>query len=347
VDIGTHAVKLAQVVRDGAGLRLHGAAVIQRPTAWPDGDRLAFEQPVSSRQEIRAARTGGRFAGRNAVCLLPMNVCQLRGLNVPPGDDHERRSMIGDELAPEWEEQQVAMNFDFWELEAAPADKGPDSHNVNVLAVARPWITQLASDCSHAGLNCWAIDGVPLAMARAVSLAGGPGSGRRALAVDWGFSNTTLCIVGDGRAWYTRRVSDCAFGKALDLISQRLGVTLDQAQYLVDAHGITSPDDDAADRTVQEALTDAIDKVLDGLRDQMRRTLQFLELQRRHLHPMGVWLMGGGASLRNVVPWLAAEMQLPVHLWNIPCEEEACRAGNQRAVFAGAAALSAMAWRVA
>jgi type IV pilus assembly protein PilM len=348
VDVGTHAVKLAQVVRDGAGVRLQRAAVIQRPTSWPDTDRLAFEQPVSSHQEIRAARKGGRFTGHNAVCLLPMNVCQLRGLSVPPGDDRERRSMISDELSPEWEEQRVAMNFDFWELEAGPAEKGQDGHNVNVLAVARPWISQLASDCRRAGLNCWAVDGVPLAMARAVSLAGGPGRGRRALAVDWGYSNTTLGIVGDGRAWYTRRVGDCPFGKALDLIAQRFGVTLDQAQHLVDAYGIVSSEDNETDRPVRAAITDAIDKVLDSLRDQVRRTLQFLETQRRHLHPVEMWLMGGGASVRNIGPWLAAELQLPVHIWSISCGDDVSPAvGNRSALFAGAAALSAMAWRAA
>ena len=41
VDVGTHTVKLAQVVREGASVRLLHAAVIQRPTSWAGDDKLA------------------------------------------------------------------------------------------------------------------------------------------------------------------------------------------------------------------------------------------------------------------------------------------------------------------
>ena len=209
VDVGTRAVKLAQVERAGGGWRLRRAAIIQRPGAWTNDDQLALEQPESSRLEIAAARQCDQFLGRNAVCLLSMNVCQLRGLSVPPGEDRERRAIIEDELAAEWEEQRVAMHFEFWELDANPPDKGQEQHNVNILAVTRPWLAQVASDCRRAGLDCWGVDGVPLAMARAVTMTGELGGGRRALAVDWGYSNSTLCVVGDGRALYTRRANGC------------------------------------------------------------------------------------------------------------------------------------------
>ncbi|MEX2317158.1 MAG: pilus assembly protein PilM [Pirellulales bacterium] len=350
VDVGTHAVKLAQVVRDAGGVRLHRAAVMQRPTSWPTSDRLAFDQPVSSVVEIRAARQCGRFVGRNAVCSLPMNACQLRGLSVPPGENDERRSMIADELAAEWAEQRVAMEFDFWELETASPDKSSDGFNVNMLAIARPWILQLARDCRQAGLDCWVVDGAPLAMARAVALAGGLGGGQRALAVDWGYSNTTLCVVGDGRPWYTRRVSDCAFGQALEAIARRFDVALDQAQFLADTHGIPSPTaEGAGDRAAQAAIAEAVESTVDNLRDHARRTLHFLETQRRHLHPVAIWLMGGGASMRYIGPWLEEALHLPVHIWNLPYENESLSfaAGTRSALFAGAAALSALAWRAA
>jgi Tfp pilus assembly PilM family ATPase len=279
-----------------------------------------------------------------------MNVCQLRGLGVPPGENEERRSIIADELAAEWAEQRVAMEFDFWELDTGQADKGSDGFNVNMLAIARPWILQAARDCRQAGLDCWVVDGTPLAMARAVSLAGGLGGGQRALALDWGYSNTTLCVVGDGRPWYTRRVSDCGFGQALEAIATQFGVALDQAQFLADAHGIPAPTAErAGDRAVQEAIAEAVESTLEHLRDHARRTLQFLETQRRHLHPVAIWLMGGGASMRYVGAWLSEELHLPVHIWSLPHESESLSfaAGSRTALFAGAAALSALAWRAA
>ena len=100
VDLGTHTVKLAQAVRTPTGSRLRHAAVIQRPGPW-SGRGLAGARASRIRRwpEICAALECGGFRGRNAACLLPMNVCELRGLKVPQGDDHERRAMIASELA--------------------------------------------------------------------------------------------------------------------------------------------------------------------------------------------------------------------------------------------------------
>jgi type IV pilus assembly protein PilM len=349
VDVGTHTVKLAQVVRDGAAVRLHRAAVIQRATSWTGDDKLAFEQPIASRAEIRAALECGGFAGRDAVATLPMNVCQLRGLNVPPGSDPERRTMAADELAEDWAEKKVAMEFDFWELDAA-TEKSADAFNVNILATSRPWVAQLWRDCRQSGLDCWGIDGTPLAMARAVGLAGGLDGGRRALAIDWGFSNATFCIIGDERPLYSRRIHDCSFGKVLDAIMQRFTITLDEAQHLVDTAGLVSPEADAAaDPRTQAAITDAVSATIDGLIHQLKRTLQFTETQRRHLQPAGVWLMGGGASLRNLGSYIEKHLELPVYVWSLPPADAPipCAAHQRAAVFSSAAALSALAWRAA
>jgi type IV pilus assembly protein PilM len=350
VDVGTHTVKLAQAVRDGAGARLHRAAVIQRPTSWTGDDALALEQPITSSAEIRAALECGGFGGHNAICSLPMNVCQLRCLNVPPGTDQERRTIIGGELAEDWAELPHSMEFDFWEMETARAEKGTDSYNVSVLAASRLWVSQLFHDCRKNGLDCWSIDGVPLAMARAVSLVGGASGGRRVLAVDWGYSSVTLCVVGDERPLYSRRIHDCAFGRVLDAIMRTFNVTLDEAQHLADRQGLaTTADESDADATMCRAITEAAAQPIEELVRQVRRTLQFTEAQRRHLQPTAVWLMGGGAAMRNAAPYLEKELDLPVHAWKLPHEGEtiACAAGNRSAVFSSALALSASAWRAA
>jgi Tfp pilus assembly PilM family ATPase len=351
VDVGTHAVKLAQVVRTPLGVRLHRAAVIQRTSALRGDDALACDQPCSSQSEIRAALLCGGFSGRNAICTPPMNVCQLRGMNVPPGTEQERRTMIANELTEEWAERGGGMEFDFWELESVKADRNTDVFNVQVLATSRPWALQLARDCRQAGLNCWALDGAPLAMARAVGLVGGLSGGRRVLAVDWGFSNTTMCVVGDDRPLYSRRIHNCAFGQALESITEALGVTLDEAQHLVDTQGLMVRDavEPGGDVPTQAAITNAAKDTIEELVRQINRTLHFMDTQRRYLHPSAIWLLGGGASLVNIAPYLAQCLPLPVQLWQMPAETEqiACAAGQRSAVFSGAAALSALAWEAA
>jgi Tfp pilus assembly PilM family ATPase len=199
-------------------------------------------------------------------------------------------------------------------------------------------------------MNCWAIDGLPLAMARAVGLMGGLGGGRRALVVDWGFSNTTLCIAGDDRPLFSRRVPGCAFGLVLDAIRNVFAVSLDEAQHLAETEGLTGNAPHLpADSDVTRAITATASDSLDELVRQISRTLQFTEMQRRHLQPGAVWLMGGGASMKNVGPFLSHALGLPVHLVKLTAEERPipCAAGNRSAVFGSAAALSALAWRAA
>jgi type IV pilus assembly protein PilM len=350
VDVGTHTVKLAQVVRDGVAVRLHRAAVIQRPSAWSGSDALAQDQPMTSQAEIQAALECGDFTGRNAICSLPMNVYQLRSLNIPPGSDDERRTIIADELAEEWGELRGGMEFDFWEMDAGPGDKSNDAFNVSVLAASRVWIGQVWRDCRKAGMDCWAIDGAPLAMARAVNLLGGLGSGRRALAVDWGYSNTTLCIVGDDRALYSRRILNCAFGRVLEAIMERFDVTLDEAQHLAESEGVSTEEGKASSQSdVSHAITEAAEPALDEFVRQLSRTLQFTEMQRRHLQPAGVWLLGGGGALKNIDAFLSQRLSLPVHIVSLKPESDPirCAAGSRSAVFGNAAALSALAWRAA
>lgn len=350
VDVGTHTVKLAQAARDGDGVRLHRAAVIQRPAAWNGDDALSQVQPITSSPEIRAALECGGFVGRNAVCTLPMNVCQLRGLNVPAGSDQERRAMATHELTQEWADSKTPMEFDFWEMDSPHGDKSGDGFNVSILAAPRPWIAQLWHDCRQTGLNCWAIDGTPLALARAVGLVSERDRSRPALVVDWGYSNTTLAIVSDDRPLYSRRIQNCAFGRVLDAVTQALDVTLDEAQHLADKYGITPVQSDRqTDPQIQSAIGEAAAEILDELANQIARTLQFAETQRRHLHPSCVWLTGGGASLRNVAPYLAAALQFAVEVWHMAPDTEPipCAAEHRAAIFAGAAALSASVWRAA
>jgi Tfp pilus assembly PilM family ATPase len=159
-------------------------------------------------------------------------------------------------------------------------------------------------------------------------------------------------VVGDGRAWYTRRLSNCGFGHALEAIAGGLGVTVDQARHLADVHGLPLPagagDEGRVDPGLQSAIYEAVGPTLDRLCEQVRRTLQFLETQRRYLHPLALWMLGGGGSLRNIGPWLAHALEIPVHIWELPCDDSSPAAsGNRTALFAGAAALSALAWRAA
>lgn len=354
VDLGTHTVKLAQAERSAEGVRLRRAAVIQRPVPWPESDALGADEPDPSWPEIAAALECGDFVGHSAACVLPMNVCELRGLKVPQGDEFERRAMIASELADDDAERSAPIEFDFWELGGEKGIETSEGFNINVLSIGRPWIDQVAEDCQKARLDCWAIDGTPLAMARAVALAARDRSHDRVVAVDWGFSNTTLAIVGRGRPLYARRLHDCHFQKCLVAIEQALGVSRDHAQHLADAHGVLLPreaaaTDESGNRELQAAVTSAVSEIAASLVEQIDRTLRFVESQRRHQHPAALVLMGGGASVRNIAPYLSAALETPVATWQVPMDRtiDEVLQGPRSSLFGPALALSTLAWRAA
>lgn len=350
VDVGTHTVKLAQVVRAGGGLCLRQAVVIQRPAPWPDVDSMAWAVPCASHDEIHAGRDYGKFVGRNAASVLPMNICELHGLTVPPGTDQERRTMIAGELAESWSERPSPMEFGFWETDSLQANERAGGFNVNVLAVAQLWITRLEQDCRQSSLDCWSIDGCPLAMARAVSLVNHFRREQCVLAIDWGFSNVTLCIIFQRRPMYVRRLRDCGLRLLLESIGTGLGITEDEAQHLIDIQGLLSPDTESTDdQELQAAITEAAYGPIETFLQQIERTLQFVNSQRRHLMPSAVWLMGGGATMRNVGPYLAGKLKMPVHIWGMPTDatELPHMDGRKSALFGQSVALSALAWRAA
>ena len=106
--------------------------------------------------------------------------------------------------------------------------------------------------------------------------------------------------------------------------------------------------DPAGDREVQAAITTAIAEVAGLLVEQIERTTGFLESQRRYQHPAAVWLMGGGASVRNIGPFLSAALSMPVSIWNVPADGGgAATPGDQTALLGPAFALSALAWGAA
>jgi Tfp pilus assembly PilM family ATPase len=279
-----------------------------------------------------------------------MNTCELRGLNVPHGSDRERRAMIANELAEEWGERSSPMEFDFWELAADRESAAADGFNINVLAVDRRWVLQAANDCQRAHLDCWAVDGAPVATARAVAIAANLRGSARALAIDWGYSNVTLSVVGADRALYVRRIAGAGFRKCLGSIQAALGVTLEQAQYVATREGVALQNGNSADVTeIQSVITSAIANTFESVMEQVRRTLQFVDQQRRHLRPTSVWLLGGGASLRNIGPHVSEVVGLPVSIWGLPTDRDRDEslAGAEPALFANAIALSTLAWRAA
>ncbi len=348
IDIGTHSVKTVQVERVDGQIRVRQAAVIPRRTPWLDDDAGMHTTPESSCAEMQGALGyGARFAGRSAVCALPMHVYDFRGLSIPHGDSAQRRMIIAGELADTWAECEGGCNFDYWETDIPGVKLRQDEPNVNIMAVSEPWARQLTTDVGAAGLRCQALEGPPLAIARAIELVVPTGGKVAVAAMDWGFNSTTFTVVGHGRPLFTRRVRGCGVRLVLEAIESSLGVTADESQHLLSSYGLPDPQaSKSPHHGLRQSLADAASEPLQRLVEQLRRTLTYFHAQRPALVPSKLWLMGGGASVPGAMAYLQHQIETPIAVWQLPTMSttHAQVQSFSPPMLAGAVALSALAF---
>lgn len=330
IDFGTKLAKIAQLDRAGDRL-LWRRTTIERSR---EGGGL----PCSGEEIRRALEIHGNFRGRLAACALPMSATDLRAVAVPPGSDTERRAMIAQELESVYGANDPSREFDFWEPDAASAE------SVNVLSIATERVDELTETLAGAGLECMVLDGLPCALARAVSMAAMDVDGPVA-AIDWGHANATLSIIEHGRPQFTRLLRDCGAGAMYTEIGDSLG--LDEAEPLELLSRFGLPHAGHADTEkdeICEVVADIVGLHVQRTLDELNRTFSFLRLQRQGLLPKRAWLFGAGAAVRNVAPWMTDKLEIPCQVWrlNMPRPEPLTAAGEE--VFGPAAALSALAW---
>jgi len=315
VDLGTSAVKLAQVERAGPGLRLAHARVIRRPPPVPAGkepdDTLEWWNRALRSQPVRAG-----FAGRQAACVLPTGRADLRAIDLPEGSEADRRAMIANELDVLLGENAGRRVFDFWEIRP-PGESNLE--NVNVISLPEPEALAVAESLARVGLCCRVLDGLPLAMARAVSLANGADGAAPAAALDWGSASATFSILCGHRPVFTRHLRDCGFAAMPAAVAEALGLSIDDAEQLLATHGVMDPgarQDPLHD--VQEAITEVTGGLLNEIVSELNKTLAYPELHRSELVPEKIWLLGGGATVKNVAALLSSRIHVPVQTWDLP-----------------------------
>jgi len=337
IDLGTHAVKLAQVERRGGRLQLVDAIAIRRSEAWPAGD----EEPLSSSNEIRAALSlGGNFAGRDAAVTLPMAVCDVRACTIPAAADADTKRAILHELDTVYGDTEATRDYDFWTTSAAD-----DEETQNAIAMSIPsfWTSRVARDLTESRLIGNVLDGLPLAMARAVTLGTANSSSAQTAgpvaALDWGYHRATLCTVEGGRPRFVRTLRNAGFESIVTAVRQRLEVTAEEAQKLLWEHGLPSKATGAGSE-LQEVLEEVTHDAMGSFLDELSKTIGFLQGQRRELAPHRLILFGGGATVRNIAEFLAERVELPAETWRLGGTEPQVPA----ALLGPAIALSSLAW---
>jgi type IV pilus assembly protein PilM len=327
VDLGTSAIKLAQVERAGRtpsggwAWRLAHARVIRRETA-PGDETPAQQAAVDWWSDLcHGKRLRDGFSGRRTACVLPAAQVDLRAIQLPDGSEAEHRAMIANEIEGLADDGAGRRVFDFWDVRPPEQSK---LENVQVLSLPENEAVAVVANLSRAGLRCRVIDGLPLAVARAVALADGANDARgdetsaAVGALDWGATSATFSVLWEHRPVFTRQFRDCGFAAVPAAVSQALGLSIADAERLLTTHGVCDPagrNDPLRD--VQEVITDVTGGLLNEIVSQLNKTLAYPELHRSGLVPERIWLLGGGATVKNLAALLSAKIHRNVETWRL------------------------------
>lgn len=329
VDIGTRAVKLAQVERTGAGWRLAGRWTFSDEEAPPLTRELllagGLARQVAPLREVRRM-----FRGRQAAAALPMSLIALRALDLPTGPLHELRAMAEQELDAEDARPVGACEVDAW-----PTVSGPEMTKVAAVACERELSLRAAHDLLKSGLHCSVLDVIPCALARAVEMCDPASREEPVVALDLGYAATLLTIVRGGQPIFCRSFRGCGLQAMLTPLHHKMGINPAEARHLLTRYGIPATNESAS--AIGPAYQ-IVGRVLDHLADELRRTLQFVNQQMR-ISPARIWLLGGGATICNLPEFVSAQTDLPAATWRLAGSLDA-----SEAMYAAAAGLSKLAW---
>jgi type IV pilus assembly protein PilM len=207
IDLGTEALKLAQVSRPAAknGAR---ALIAASCTPLPEHCRGDLESRVAFfRDNIRALLSSGGFRGRRAVLALPASSMQVRRLRLPKMDEAQTKASVL------WE-MRAKLPFDpaqamLRHVNAGEIYRGTDALNeVIVMAAPKDLMARFLSAAAQAKLDVTGMAAEPQAVAEAVAHAtrGTNSAGATQMVIDIGSTATRVYIARGPQLMFARVV---------------------------------------------------------------------------------------------------------------------------------------------
>jgi Tfp pilus assembly PilM family ATPase len=342
IDIGAVATKLAQVERTGDGLQLTAHWIIDNYGGLPlTKDRLQSHGCLPFQSHLQEARS--MFRGRRAAATLPLSMTELRSLELPAGSDDELRNMIHEELLADSTDG-AELCFDYLPAQTADSSEG-DMGNFSVFAAEAGVATSAANSLCRAGLDCEVLDSLPCALARAIQLCEPAESEKSLAALDFGYSSAVLVVAKGGQLLFTRQLRGCGLQMLLKPLQDGLKLSAAEVQQLLGRYANPSAADSSPLASLAKTAHSMIAEPLTQVVAEVKRTLDFLDLQFRAIVPKKLILLGGGAMVPALPVAIADETQLPTRLWSLAAANEESR--PDEALFGVAAALSSLAWEAA
>ena len=298
LDIGSGAIKMVDLsVRRGKTLLKH-MAIMDVPQGAVEDGIIVDETLLADALRRMAAKNG--FAGGAVATALGGRSLFIREVVFPMMSDKEMRQAIRWDLEKYVPFSPDQLYFDFWIV-------GPGATEVEVrvllVAVPKNVVDSLVRVITMAGLKLEAIDIEPLAIQRTLPEVA------NCMLIDSGAAISQVTLFQNNSPVFTRNIpiggnqftetvmEGMTMGREeAELVKQRSG------ELLLGPGGMPNPD----------ILQRQIERVVSELAGEVRRTLEYYQIQNRNVNISSVFITGGGAKMELLPEKLSAILELPV-----------------------------------
>lgn len=322
IDIGSHSIKVVQVVSSRSGYALQRAGSTPTP---PDAVKSGVvEDRFAVSEAIRSLLVDLDIVNPMVVTALAGPTVVVRQVQLPAMPEHQLRKSIY------WE----ARNYISFPVEDSMLEfqilgthttDGVPQMDVMLVAAPRELVDSRVETLEGAGVEPIAVELEPFALIRgAVELSTGPAGMQDAVAlVDIGATFSHITIFANGEFALTRSVTT-AGNSFTEAIAKALGIDPLQAERIKEEEVEVVSDELSRSRLSPEGqeASRAMEPVLEELIREIRRSFAFYDYQQGpagsdHTETTGisrVMLSGGSARMKGLPEYLHEFLGLPVEV---------------------------------
>ncbi|MDQ1392726.1 MAG: hypothetical protein QOF30_1703 [Acidimicrobiaceae bacterium] len=307
LDIGSFAVRAAEVSNDGGRPTLHRFAQVTLPPGAVSDGEVVDAQVVSA--ALRRLWSDGGFSSRRVVVGVSSQRVIVRQADVTAMSDVELRSALNfeaQELIPIPVDEAV---LDFQVIDPVlpnPDPNSPPNMRILLAAAQRDMVNKHLAAVRSADLDVVAVDPIALAMLRAVP------------AVPVGFAEAVVSIGGDLTTIAIREGNSTRFVRVLNIGGSDLTEALSRelALNVQSAEDLKRRSANGAPVAVAAQAQSALSLRMGGLVDEIRGSLDFFLAQTDTERVGRIILTGGAIQTEGLVSRLEAALGSSVEVAN-------------------------------
>lgn len=300
VDIGSGTIKMAEVSRRGDKLVLKKMAVMDIPEHAVEDGAISNEELLAETLQRMAAKNG--FASGRVNAALGGRSLFIREVVFPRMSATEMRQAIRWDLEKYVPFSPDQLYFDFWII-------GPGATDVEVrvllVAVPKDLVDTLVRVLVKAGLKPVAIEIEPLAVHRTL-----PGT-EDCMMIDIGAAVSQVTLFQKNSPVFTRNIP-IGGNRFTETVMEGMELGREEAEMLKQKIFDLLDSIERADDP--KKMHAQMERVVGELAGEVRRTLEYYQVQNRNLNIAQVYITGGGAKTEGLAEQLAKILELPVHL---------------------------------